>query len=63
MTSTSAHEGYGHVLFKLQGRPHSHGSVRSLDSSAPNNNYPLEKQINERENEAERNFDSHHFFG
>ena len=61
MASTFAHEGYGHALFKFLGLPHSHGTVRSLDPTMPGNNYNLEKQIYERENEAERNFDTHFY--
>lgn len=55
MTSTFAHEAYGHVLFKLFGLWHSHGS--SMDPNNPNYNKNLENQINKRENEAEKNYD------
>jgi len=57
MTSTFAHEAYGHVLYKLLGLPHSHGSKKSLTSDSPDNNKALENQIYNRENEADKNFD------
>lgn len=57
MTSTFAHEACGHVLFKLLGLPHSHGSQKSLSSDSPENNKVLENQIYNRENEAEKNYD------
>lgn len=57
MTSTFAHEAYGHVLFKLLGLPHSHGSKKSLTLDSPENNKALENQINNRENEAKKNYD------
>ena len=59
MTSVFAHEAYGHALFKLQGLPHSHGTKKSLTSTSPENNIRLEKQIHQRENEAEKNYNLH----
>ena len=59
MTSVFAHEAYGHALFKQQGLPHSHGTIKSLTSTSPENNIRLEKQIHQRENEAEKNYNLH----
>lgn len=58
MTKTFWHES-GHVIFKMMGLPHSHGSIRSTVSNSPNNNLRLEKFIQQRTNEAEKNFYQH----
>ena len=58
MTKTFWHES-GHVIFKMMGLPHSHGSIRSTVSNSPNNNLRLEKFIHQRTNEAEKNFYQH----
>ncbi len=58
-TSTQAHEAYGHQYFYILGKWHSHGTIKSLTSDAPNNNRELEIQIYNREKEAEQNYEKH----
>jgi hypothetical protein len=58
-TSTQAHENYGHNLFKVLGKPHSHGEMKSRTSDDPRNNKALENQIYDREREAETNYSKH----
>lgn len=62
MVSTLAHELYGHVLFRIQGKPHSHGEIKSIsldDPAMKRNNKPLEIQILNSETEAEQNYEQH----
>ena len=62
MVSTLAHELYGHVLFRIQGKPHSHGEIKSIsldDPTMKRNNKPLEIQILNSETEAEQNYEHH----
>ena len=59
MTSTNAHEAYGHVLFAFLGKNANHGSKKSLTSDSEENNKELEIQIYDREQEAEKNYDLH----
>lgn len=58
-TSTHAHENYGHNYFKVLGKPHSHGAIKSRTSDDPRNNKALEIQIYNREREAETNYRKH----
>ncbi|RIY34845.1 hypothetical protein ACF3OE_12120 [Capnocytophaga canis] len=59
MTATFAHEAYGHLYFKLLGKWHSHGAIKSLTDNNPKNNKELEIQIKNREDEASNNFIMH----
>ena len=59
MTATFAHEAYGHLYFKLLGKRHSHGAIKSLTDNNPQNNKELEIQIKNREDEATNHFTMH----
>ncbi|MCC8409341.1 DUF6443 domain-containing protein [Mucilaginibacter sp. UR6-1] len=54
--STVAHEAYGHALFKILNKAHSHGGSRLPGGEGYNKE--LEEQINGREKEAKKNYDS-----
>lgn len=58
MAGTLAHEMYGHVLFKVQGKRWEHGK-NPLPGSGSDYNTPLQIQINHRRDEALRNADRH----
>ncbi len=59
MTAIFAHEAYGHLYFKLLGKRHSHGAIKSLTDNDPKNNKELEIQIKNREDEARNHFIMH----
>lgn len=59
MTAIFAHEAYGHLYFKLLGKWHSHGAIKSLTDNNPQNNKELEIQIKNREDEAANHFTMH----
>ena len=58
MAGTLAHEMYGHVLFKVQGKRWEHGK-NPLPGLGSDYNTPLQQQINQRRDEALRNADRH----